>query len=119
MAEIHCKMDIKAKVDSLKEEINKENSITVELVAEIARDQEIQRLNRIVDNNKKLAKYTDHYSSVLANLENSIETLAQRKPEARSEIQAYSTELAKLTHREVAEREREVNIHAETIQLEE
>ena len=97
MAEIHCKMDIK---DALKEEINKENAITVEIVSQIAREQEIQRLNRIVDSNKKLAKYTDHFSNVLTHLENSIENLAQRKPEARSELQAYSAELVKLTQRE-------------------
>jgi hypothetical protein len=41
IAEIHCKMDIKVKVDALKEEINKENAITVELVSQIAREQEI------------------------------------------------------------------------------
>jgi len=41
-------------------------------------------LHKIVDNNKTIAKYTDHYSTILTNIENSIETLAQRKPEVRS-----------------------------------
>lgn len=68
MVQINSKLDIKGRVDGLKEEINKQNSITVEYVNEMAREKEIQRLNQIVDYNKKLAKYTDHYSTVLSGL---------------------------------------------------
>ena len=77
-------MDVKHKVDDLKQEIAKENSITIQYVAEIARTKEIEQLKKIVDNNKTLAKYTDHYSNILSDIENSIETLAQRKPEVKS-----------------------------------
>jgi len=53
-------------------------------VTEIARNKEIEHLKKIVDNNKTLAKYTDHYTNVLNQIENSIENLAQRKPEVKS-----------------------------------
>jgi DNA repair exonuclease SbcCD ATPase subunit len=87
------------KVQSLKDQINTENAITVEKVTEIARDREVERLKRIVDNNKQLSKHIDHYSTVLANLENSIESMAQRKPEARSELQLFTKEAASLLTR--------------------
>ncbi len=77
-------MDVKHKVDDLKQEIAKENSITIQYVAEIARTKEIEQLKKTVDNNKTLAKYSDHYSNILSDIENSIETLAQRKPEVKS-----------------------------------
>ena len=41
-------------------------------------------LKKIVENNKKLAKYTDHYSNLLSQVETSIEALAERKPEVKS-----------------------------------
>jgi hypothetical protein len=65
-------MDIRNRVDDLREEINKQNSITIECVAEIARGKEIDHLKKIVECNKTVAKYTDHYSNILTNIENSI-----------------------------------------------
>lgn len=84
MTEISSKMDVKHKVEDLKEEIAKENGLSIQAVAEIARNKEIEQLKKIVDNNKTLAKYTDHYSNILGEIENSIENLAQRKPEVKS-----------------------------------
>lgn len=37
-------------------------------------------MRRIIDSNHKIAKYTEHYSNLLADIETSIEALAQRKP---------------------------------------
>jgi len=39
MTEINFKLDIKSKVDALKEEINQENTLTVEAVNEITKQQ--------------------------------------------------------------------------------
>ena len=67
-------------MQNLKEQIDQQNSITVEAVNSIAQGKEINRLKRIIDSNQQLSKYIEHYSQVLNTLENNIETLAQRKP---------------------------------------
>lgn len=90
MSEIAAKMDMKVRVEELKEGINRENSLTVEQVARHAAQQEVEHLKRIVAANRKIAKYTDHYSSLLSAIDASIDTLAQRKPEAKSELTAYT-----------------------------
>ena len=58
--------------------------MTVEAVSSITRNREVEKLKKIVDQNQVLSKHIDHYSVVLTALENSIEALAQRKPEAKS-----------------------------------
>jgi signal transduction histidine kinase len=68
LTEINFKYDIKSKVEALKEEINQENTLTVEAVTEMARQQEVERLKRIVDTNLQLSKHIDHYGNVLSNV---------------------------------------------------
>ena len=66
MIEIGCKRDIQNKVNALKDNINKANSLTVEEASRQAKEQEIAYLKLILDNNKKLIKYTDYYSGILS-----------------------------------------------------
>jgi hypothetical protein len=42
--------------------------MTVETVSELARAKEIEHIKHIIDSNKKLAKYIDHYSNLLSNI---------------------------------------------------
>jgi chromosome segregation ATPase len=119
MSEIGAKMDMKVRVDELKESINRENCLTVEQVTRHAAQQEVEHLKRIVAANRKIAKYTDHYSSLLSALDASIDTLAQRKPEAKSELTAYALDATRIRKRIAEERAREVNIHAALAELEE
>ena len=83
----------------------------MEAVTDITRHREISKLKKIVDTNQVLAKHIDHYSSFLYSLENNIEALAQRKPEAKSELQYIIKELAKIHERLAFEKEREVTLH--------
>lgn len=76
-------------------------------------------MRRIIDSNHKIAKYTEHYSNLLANTETAIQTLAQRKPEAKSEFAAYSQDVIRLRKRLLEEKEREIRLHAEMIELQE
>ena len=117
MVEIHFKNDIKAKVQNLKDQIDQQNSITVEAVNSIAQGKEITRLKRIIDNNQQLSKYIEHYSQILHSLENNIETLAQRKPEAKAELQLLQREAPQLQTRLSNEKEREIKLFAELAQL--
>ena len=79
----------------------------------------MEKLKRIVDTNLQLSKHIDHYGNVLSNLENSIEGLAQRKPEAKEELTFYSKDLAKLQAKQKSEKEREIVLHGELVQTEE
>ena len=117
MVEIHFKNDIKAKVQNLKDQIDQQNSITVEAVNSIAQGKEITRLKRIIDNNEQHSKYIEHYSQILHSLENNIETLAQRKPEAKAELQLLQREAPQLQTRLSNEKEREIKLFAELAQL--
>lgn len=72
MTELQSKLNMKNKVEDLKEAINRQNSLTVENVIEHAKEKQIEHLRKIIDNNKKCLKYTDHYSNLLSNIESSI-----------------------------------------------
>lgn len=72
MFEIHCKIDMQNKVNQLKEAINRANTLTVEEVNRAAKEKEIEYLKHVLDNNKKLIKYTDYYSNILSHGENQI-----------------------------------------------
>jgi chromosome segregation ATPase len=119
MVELQSKITMRNKVDDLKEAINRENSLTVESVAAFAKEKEIEHMRRIIDSNRKIVKYTEHYSNLLGNVETAIETLAQRKPEAKSELAAYSVEVVRLRKRIQEEREREIRMHGEMVELQE
>lgn len=59
---------MKNKVEDLKEAINKENSLTVESVTQFAKEKEIEHMKKIIDTNRKIVKYTEHYSNLLSNV---------------------------------------------------
>ena len=68
MLQLQAKINMKNKVQDLKEAINKENSLTVENVTQFAKEKEIEYLKRIIDSNQKILKYTDHYSNILSGI---------------------------------------------------
>lgn len=68
MLELQSKITMRNKVDDLKEAINRENALTVENVAAFAKEKEIEHMRRIIDSNRKIVKYTEHYSTLLSNV---------------------------------------------------
>lgn len=112
-------MVITNKLEDLKTAIETANGLSVDDVTEIARKREVEEIRHIIEGNRKISKYTDHYSKILTQLEGSIEAMAQRKPEAKSEIEAHSTDVTVLRRRIAEEKRREVALHAEMKELEE
>jgi hypothetical protein len=46
-------------------------------------------LQKIIVQNKKLSKYTEYYGELLSKVEDEIQLMVEKKPELKSEINAY------------------------------
>ena len=66
---------MKTRVDVEKARIAKENSMKVQDIEKVAKEKEISLLQKIVADNKKLAKYTEYYSDLLAKVQDSIQEM--------------------------------------------
>lgn len=66
LKEINGRMDVEGRLEKMKENIDRENGLSVEELEAIAKQREIKELENIVENNRKLAQYLEHYSDLLS-----------------------------------------------------
>lgn len=56
----------------------------VEDIEKVARQKEISVLQKIIAQNKKLAKYTEYYGDLLSKVEDEIQKMVEKKPQLKS-----------------------------------
>ena len=113
--EISLRMEMKARVDLEKSTLSKENSLSVEEVDAYVKEKELSMLKKTVDKNKKLSKYTSYYCELLSKVEDSIHEMVEKKPELKSQISVFSSEVTKLLKAITEEQQRESKLVSDIV----